>query len=81
MENFRYDTRLACRFQLQLVIFLFPTAAILLLIFPLCWKAGAGFCLDIIPPHVLRATPIRPDVFARDTACVTPDALVEMKHH
>src|SRR5699024_7633649 len=47
---------------------------------------GAGVSLsrpglDVVEPHVLRACPVGPGLFAGDRAGVTPDALVEVHHH
>jgi hypothetical protein len=54
---------------------------IFFLVFPLGWETHTGFCFHIVPPHVLRALAIGPDVFAGDTARVTANALVEMEYH
>jgi hypothetical protein len=51
------------------------------LIFPRRWIAGAGFRLDVIPPHVLRALTVGPNILAGNRTRVTPDAFVEMKDH
>jgi len=60
---------------------LFPAAAVLLLVFPQRRIAGARLGLDVVPPHVLRALAVGPDVLTRDAARVAPDAFVEMEDH
>src|SRR3972149_6923960 len=43
--------------------------------------AGAGLRLDVVPPHVLRALAVGPDVLAGDRARMAADALVEVEAH
>jgi hypothetical protein len=62
-------------------LFGLPTTLIDLLIFPLPGVARARLRLHVVPPHVLGALAVGPDVLARDAASVTADALVEVKHH
>jgi hypothetical protein len=59
----------------------FPSTFIVELIFPECGKSCAGLGFHIVPPHVLGAGTIRPNVFAADAASMTPDAFVEVKDH
>ena len=59
----------------------FEATFVLLLIFPFRREAGAGLGFDVVPPHVFRTFAVGPHVLAGDTAGVTPDALVQMKHH
>ena len=58
-----------------------PAALVLLLVFPRGGIAGARLGLDVVPPHVLGALAVGPDVLAGDAAGVAADALVEVEHH
>jgi hypothetical protein len=64
-----------------MAILLLPTAFVFVLIFPGSRITSARFCLDVVPPHVLGAFAIGPNVFAGDGTCMAPDALIEMKDH
>ena len=59
----------------------FPAAAQALLVLPPGRVAGAGPRLDVVPPHVLGALAVGPQVLAGDRAGVAADALVEVEQH
>src|SRR3970282_2607726 len=68
--------------QLQLpVLVALPAALVALLVLPERRVAGARLGLDVVPPHVLGALAVGPDVLAGERARVAADALVEVEHH
>ena len=64
-----------------LAVLQLPAAAVVLLVFPLGRIAGAGPGLDIVPPHVLGALAVGPQVLAGDRAGVAADAFVQVEEH
>src|SRR5581483_10699585 len=58
-----------------------PAALPPILIFPVARISRARLRLDVVPPHVLGAGPLGPEVLAGEAAGVAADALVEVKHH
>ena len=58
-----------------------PAAAIVFLILPPGWIAGTRSGFDVVPPHVLGALAVGPQVLARDAARMAADALVEVEQH
>jgi hypothetical protein len=54
---------------------------IFFLVFPLGGKTNARLGFDIVPPHVLSALAVSPDVFTGDAAGVTANALIQMENH
>jgi len=69
------------QFQVEFAVLLLKTAFILFLVFPARGVARTGLGLHIIPPHVLGAFAVGPDVLAGDAARVAANALIEMKNH
>ena len=70
--------------QLQLqpaLLVSLPPAVVVVLVLPTGWVAGAGPGLDVVPPHVLGALAVGPQVLAGDRTGVAPDALVEVEQH
>ena len=58
-----------------------PSTLVLVLVLPLLGEADTGLGLDVVPPHVLRALAVGPDVLTRDRAGVATETLVEVEHH
>src|SRR5581483_5417154 len=80
-EDVRERAAAALELQLQLPPSLLPAALVALLVLPQGRVAGAGLRLDVVPPHVLGAFAVGPDVLAGDRAGVATDALVEVEDH
>jgi len=51
------------------------------LVLPLAGIPGAGFGLDVVPPHVFGALAVGPDVLAGDRTRVATEALVQVEDH
>ena len=83
MEDIADNLQLACGLELDLVLLfvLLPTTLVLILVFPLRGEPGARLGFNVIPPHIVGAFTVRPNVLTSDTARVAADALVQMEHH
>src|ERR1019366_4397518 len=80
MEDIDDRLRLTCGSEPKFVVLALPAALVLFLVFPSRGKPGAGLGLDIVPPHVLGALAVRPDVLAGKAARMATDALVQVEH-
>src|SRR5450759_892766 len=81
VENIDDRLRLTCGPEPKFIVRALPAALVLFLVFPSRGEPGAGLGLDIVPPHVLGALAVRPDVLAGETARMATDALVQVEHH
>jgi len=81
MEDIAEALDLACALQFDRIAVLFPAALIDILVFPLRRITGTGFGLDVVPPLVLDALAIGPDILAGDRASVTANTFIQMKNH
>ena len=62
----------------QPTVFQFPSAFVNVLVLPLAWIADSGLAFHIIKPHVFGALSVGPYIFARNTACVTAEAFIQI---
>ena len=81
VKELREARDLAAGLEAQLAVLQLPAALPFFLILPLLRVADAGFCLDVVEIHILRAASVRPDVLAQDGARMTANALVEIHDH
>jgi hypothetical protein len=81
VEDVLHALLFARALQIDPTVFLLPPPLLVILIFPFAGVTRTGLRLDIVPPHVLGAFSVSPDVLARDRTRMTANAFVEVKYH